>query len=245
MNTVRPIKDEAKLNEIQTVLGQSYNPHDERMFLLFVVGIHTGLRISDLVRLQKMHVMGKTISTIEKKTGKETSIPLDETVQRILRDRLRGMADDDFLFPSRNRRPDGKLKPISTRCAYADMQLIAQRFNLGKAIGCHTLRKTFGYIHYKRNKDLEMLRQWFNHTSVDVTRRYIGMDEEERRKSMYGHNPGGYQYQLRGDPQKAQKGRGAPLEIERLDREIQGQIWGAKAAARMKKKKAEEEKSNG
>lgn len=238
MNTVRPIRDENKLLEIQDELARADDPHGERMFLLFEVGIHTGLRISDLVRLRVENVSGECIRGVEKKTGKVTVIWLDSVLRVILRDRLNGKSPEALLFPSRDKRGNDTEHPITTRTAYNDMQIIARRFGLGDAIGCHTLRKTFGYWHYKRNHDLEILRQWFNHSSVQVTRRYIGIDEEEKRKSMQGHNPGGFQYQPRGSVRRGRPDtESAPLEITRQDRTKQGEIWGQRAVQQRERRK--------
>lgn len=230
MNKVQPIKDEEILRQIQEELAERTDPRGERMFLMFELGIHTGLRISDLVRLQKKHVCGEWIETIEKKTGKVTRIPLNTNIRIIIQDRCRAMDDNQFLFPSRKKRGDGSQHPITTHCAYEDMQWIAKQFHLTGHIGCHTLRKTFGYWHYKQNLDLEMLRQWFNHTSQAVTLRYIGMDDEERRKSVQAFNPGKPAYHPRdainrGKPVKKSEG----LEIKNLDRSKQGKIWGSRA----------------
>ena len=181
MNNVKPIKDPDKLREIREGLAALTDWHGERMFLLFEIGINTGLRISDMIRLRKKHVCGEWIETVEQKTGKVTRIPLNTTIRQIIQDRCRNMEPDDLLFPSRMEIGDGTIKqPMTRRTAYNDIRLIAEMFGLGDRIGCHTLRKTFGYWHYKKNKDLEILRQWFNHTSQTVTRRYIGMDEDER-----------------------------------------------------------------
>lgn len=230
MNKVQPIKDPEKLRQIQEYFASRTDPRGERIFLLFELGIHTGLRISDLVRLQKKHVRGEWIETIEKKTGKVTRIPLNTTIRTIIQDRCRGMNDDQLLFPSPYKPGNGIQQPMTTRQAYRDMQLIKKLFRLEGHIGCHTMRKTFGFWHYKQNKDLEMLRQWFNHASQAVTLRYIGMDEEERRKSVQAFNPGNLVYHPmgainRGKPvQKSES-----LEIKNLDRSKQGKIWGSRA----------------
>ena len=50
-------------------------------------------------------------------------------------------------------------------------------------IGTHTLRKTFGYHHYRKFKDIALLQKIFNHYSPSVTLRYIGIDQEEINKS--------------------------------------------------------------
>ena len=237
MNKVKPIKDEAKLSLIQEELEKETDPRGERMFLLFMVGLHTGLRISDLVRLKVKHVSGDEIRLVEKKTGKKTVIPLDAVIRPIIQDRTRGMKQEEWLFPSRERQGNGDVKPITTRQAYNDMQIIARRFKLGDAIGCHTLRKTFGYWHYKNNGNLAMLRDWFNHTDDSVTLRYIGMDDEEKRKSMQGFNPGRFAYEPREPVNRGRSGREAEeMEIDRLDRTKQGQIMGRKAQAKRKRK---------
>lgn len=238
MNKVLPIKDAEKLREIQEELALATDPHGERMFLLFELGIHTGLRISDLVRLRVKNVRGEWLEMIEKKTGKLTRLPLNSTIRAILQDRLRDMDPNDILFKSRTHRKDGSDKSITTRSAYDDMRIIADRFNLGERIGCHTLRKTFGYWHYKTNKDLELLRQWFNHSSQAVTLRYIGMDDEEKRKSVQGFNPGGAVYHPRGPVNRGRPAEESePLEITRENREVQGRLWGQRAVETRARKK--------
>lgn len=238
MNNVRPIKDPDKLREIREGLAQLTDWHGERMFLLFEIGINTGLRISDMIRLKKKHVCGDWIETVEQKTGKTTRIPLNVTIRQIIQDRCRDMDPEDLLFPSRMQIGDGSIQtPMTRRTAYNDIRQIAEQYGLGDRIGCHTLRKTFGYWHYKKNKDLEILRQWFNHTSQAVTRRYIGMDEDERRKSVTGFNPGGAVYQPRGPIKKGKADTiSEPLKIKNLDRSKQGKIWGERAQERREKR---------
>ncbi|MBR3794760.1 MAG: tyrosine-type recombinase/integrase [Clostridia bacterium] len=230
---VGTIKNPDKLREIQEVLEADEDWHGRRMYLMFMVGIYTGLRISDMVRLRAGHVRGDEISLIEEKTEKEQVIPIATILQRVIADRTAGMDDGDYLFPSRQRRTDGSVKPIETRTAYGDMQLIAKRFGLRGPIGCHTLRKTFGYWHYKRNHDLEILRQWFNHASVDVTRRYIGVDVEERRKSVQGFTMG---YEPKASA-KAQKAKSIPLEVTRQDRSENGRRYGQRAAQKVRQRR--------
>ena len=236
MNKVLPIKDPEKLREIREGLAALTDWHGERMFLLFEIGINTGLRISDMIRLRKKHVCGEWIETVEQKTGKVTRIPLNVTIRQIIQDRCRDMEPEQLLFPSRMTIGDGSVqRHMTRRNAYNDIRRIAEMYNLGDRIGCHTLRKTFGYWHYKQNKDLEILRQWFNHSSQAVTLRYIGMDEEEKKKSVYGFNPGGAQYRPRGSIKRGKPGQeSTALVVQNLDRSLQGQRWGERATAKRK-----------
>lgn len=53
-------------------------------------------------------------------------------------------------------------------------------------IGTHTMRKTFGYHFYQKTKDIVLLQKIFNHSSPDVTKRYIGMDQDMMDKGIDG-----------------------------------------------------------
>ena len=45
-------------------------------------------------------------------------------------------------------------------------------------IGTHTLRKTFGYHFYQEKKDIVILQKIFNHSTPDITLRYIGINQD-------------------------------------------------------------------
>lgn len=145
MKKVQTIKNAEKLQEIQEGLSAATDAHGRRMYLFFMCGIYTGLRVSDLVRLKAGNVRGEEIILTEKKTGKEQIIPIATVLQKVVANRTQGMSDDDYLFPSRSNAPDGKPWHITTRSAYDDMRSIAAHYGLRGSIGCHTLRKTFGY----------------------------------------------------------------------------------------------------
>ena len=45
-------------------------------------------------------------------------------------------------------------------------------------LGCHSMRKTFGYHYYKQTKDIALLQKIFNHSSPAITLAYIGIDQD-------------------------------------------------------------------
>lgn len=53
-----------------------------------------------------------------------------------------------------------------------------------EAVGTHTMRKTFGYHYYKRTKDVATLMEIFNHSAPSITKRYIGITQDEIDKSL-------------------------------------------------------------
>ena len=62
--------------------------------------------------------------------------------------------------------------------AYKILNKAAQQANLNIRIGTHSLRKTFGYHHYKKFGNLPLLQKIFNHSSSSVTLRYIGLEQD-------------------------------------------------------------------
>ncbi|WP_338754875.1 site-specific integrase [Bacillus sp. FJAT-52991] len=175
MNEVQPIRSKEKIEEVKLVLK-----HDSyRDYFLFVMGINTGLRISDLLPLQVKDVRNKTHITIkEKKTDKHKRFVINSTLRKEIDEYTANMHDEDYLFPSQRTK-----KPIQRVQAYKILNRAAEKVGLTE-IGTHTLRKTFGYHYYKRTKDVAMLQEIFNHSAPSVTKRYIGITQDEIDKSL-------------------------------------------------------------
>lgn len=184
MREVKPIKDAKKLREIVAGLADYQNDHERRVYLMFMVGICTGLRIGDLIALRVREVNhGDKIRLQEEKTGKRQEIKIGQRLREVLDAELAGLPDNAFLFPSRQRDKRGRIKHITTGTAENDMKLIAKWFHIDFPFSCHSMRKTFGYWHYQENKNLPLLARQFNHADLRVTSRYIGLDEEEAHKA--------------------------------------------------------------
>lgn len=165
MNTVQPLRDPDIIADIKVYLKQL----NMRNYMLILTGINTGFRISDIIKLRVRDVLGTHISIREKKTKKEKLILITPELKRELKVYIQGKQHHEFLFQSRQ----GINRPIGRSMAYKILQGVAIEFSLSD-IGCHTLRKTFGYWHYKQFKDVVMLMNHFNHSTEKVTLRYIG-----------------------------------------------------------------------
>ena len=74
MNTVEPIRDINTVNDIADYLRS----RSERDYIMFLFGIYSGLRRSDILKLRVRDVRRKEkIGTREKKTGQEKKFPLN------------------------------------------------------------------------------------------------------------------------------------------------------------------------
>lgn len=63
--------------------------------------------------------------------------------------------------------------------AYYIIRTACEEAGLEDKFGTHTMRKTFGYHHYKKFKDVAMSQKIFNHSSPEITLRYIGIEQDE------------------------------------------------------------------
>lgn len=172
MEFVEPIRSREKIAEIKNILAKS----GTRNLLLFVMGINTGLRISDLITLKVKDVKERThLEIVEIKTHKKKIFLINPTIGKILFPYIENMADDEFLFQSRK----GENTPITRVQAYRIINNATKKAGITDKIGTHTLRKTFGYHHYRDNKDVALLQKIFNHSSPSITLRYIGISQDE------------------------------------------------------------------
>lgn len=173
---VQPLRTAQEIEDMRWALSRYTSSRDLFMFNL---GINTGLRVSDIVRLKVKELKGKTHLVItEQKTGKTKRFMIPKPTREAIEEYTRGMDKDDYLFASRKGNSH-----ISTTQAYRTLQKAADA--LGKEdIGTHTMRKTFGYHHYKRNKDVATLQILFNHSAPSITLKYIGITDDEIDKSL-------------------------------------------------------------
>lgn len=169
MNTVQPIRSRQDIENMKAYLAKG----GSRNRLLFTMGINTGLRVSDLLKLKVGDVRGKDFYTLqEQKTGKSKRVNLHALKDEIAQYTI-GMRDEYNLFPSR------KGGSALTRVqAYRILNDAAEACGL-EEIGTHTLRKTYGYHFYQRYHDVATLQKLFNHSAPSITLRYIGIEQDQ------------------------------------------------------------------
>ena len=172
MNTVEPIRDINTVMDIADYLKSK----NERDYVMFMFGIYTGLRISDILQFRVRDVKGKdAIYLREKKTGKEKRFPLNDELKPIIKNYISDKKDYEYLFKSCR---SGN-KAISRQQAYKILSAAGRKFNIDK-VGTHTLRKTFGYHAWKKGVSPALLTSIYNHSSYKITTRYLGIDQDDR-----------------------------------------------------------------
>jgi len=150
-----------------------------RDYVMFMTGIHTGLRISDILPLRVRDVEGTHIRIEEQKTGKYKRIFISPILSKIFKEYTQGMKKRDLLFKSKRKTRTGKPKPIDRTTAYKMLRDAAIAIDFGESFGTHSLRKTFGYNFYQKYKDIGSLQKYFNHDKQSTTLYYIGVGQDD------------------------------------------------------------------
>ena len=183
MGTTQPIRDRQELQNFSTYYKDE--KPNLRNNALVVLGLNTALRISDLLHLRwndlydfeklcfRDHLLIK-----EQKTGKRKRIAINEKAREAMEMYFneRNPAEDEFIFSKRT----NPYKPLSRSQAYRIIKDDANHTTSEEAVSCHSLRKTFGYFAWQEGVQPALLMDVFNHSSYAITKRYLGIEQDEK-----------------------------------------------------------------
>ena len=147
------------------------------------LGCFTGLRISDIISLRWKQILNtEEFQIIEKKTGKQRTIRLNNQLQKHISEcyeHIKPIGINAPILVSQ------KGTIFSIQRINIILKEIKTKYKLKvKNFSCHSLRKTFGRQVYNMNSEsselaLVKLMELFNHSSVAITKRYLGLRQEE------------------------------------------------------------------
>jgi integrase len=185
MEFVEPIRNPKKIAQIKNQLKGEKRWRD---LLLFTFGINTALRISDLLRIQAQDVITddrarEYFIMVEEKTGKRHNVTINESMiealelYRSFHQRAFDRAEN-YLMVSERAKPFYS-KPIDRTMAWRLISEMCHDAGLMGNYGTHTLRKTWGYQARMQGIDMEIIMHKLNHSSFAMTRRYLGITDDE------------------------------------------------------------------
>lgn len=157
--------------------------------LLVGAGCFLGMRISDLLSLRWMDILNKdSFSIREQKTGKVRAFRVNPALSELVSEawEAEGPGDEGlYVFRSWAREDEGH---ISRQRAWQILKEIKDSYGIrsAKTVSTHTLRKTFGRRVWlqecrkgRGEQALLLLCAVFGHSSVEITKRYLGIRQEE------------------------------------------------------------------
>ncbi len=172
MAAANPIRDKQLIYDIAGYLRKQ----NERDYILFMLGIYSGLRISDILKLKVSDVRGQDHFIVtEQKTGNVRKIIINPELQREIAIYITGKDDEDYLIRSR----ENYNRPISRQRVNQILEDVGDKYNVH--LTAHSLRKTFGYhfyVQYGERHALPMLMKIYGHSRETHTLLYIGVEQE-------------------------------------------------------------------
>ena len=178
MATTQPIRNKQDVRDISMYYlkrGQLRN------HLLIVLGVHTALRISDLLRLRwddvydfERRSVRTSVIVTERKTGKTRIIAFNKAIVRALTLLASRVAQRGrYLIEN----PKTK-KSIGRIQAYRIIRAAADSLGIGR-FSCHSLRKVLGYHAWKSGVSPAVIMEIYGHSSFAVTQRYLGITQDD------------------------------------------------------------------
>jgi len=171
-------------DDFRSLIGKLERDCEYKFCLLITIGVFTGLRISDLLKLRFNQFENTDILTIEEqKTKKTRRIKINPDLRQIV-ERVRGKMgirdNTQFIFVNKYGN-----KPIDKSYVNVKLKEILKRYNIvleGNA-SSHLFRKTLGNrvlkLNNYSNESVILLMELFSHSSPMTTRRYLGIREKE------------------------------------------------------------------
>ena len=192
MKGTRPLDND----EIGRVSAAFTGTFEVRNRSLFMLGVSTGGRISELLslRIGDVYQNGRAVTDLlfDKAIvkGGETSraVPVNSDGRLAIDDLMawhRGQyantAENRPLFPSRNGQG---MQPMSRRTAHNVLKTAFMDAGLNGHLATHSLRKSFAQRLYDRTSDIFAVQEMLGHRNVATTQKYLGVNYANVRKAV-------------------------------------------------------------
>jgi integrase len=171
-------------DQFKSLISKLERDGDYKFCLLIVIGVFTGLRISDLLQLKFSQFTGTDFLYVtETKTKKERRIKINSDLKDIIervKPKMNIVDDENFIFLNRY-----GTKPIDKSYVNVKLKELLRKYDihLEGNVSSHMFRKTLGNRALKlnnySNESIVLLMELFNHSSPVTTKRYLGVRNSE------------------------------------------------------------------
>jgi integrase len=167
MNCVESIPTANTREKVLKMLSERHSKYE----VMFCLGIETGLRIGDILRIRVCDVVGGRLAVKEQKTGKFKAVVLSLSLMSIIGSHVKcyALRDDHYLVYSRDWLP---YRSLSRQQAWRVMREAGKMANL-KQIGTHTMRKTFAADVMRETGDISLVQRRLSHENMTTTLGYL------------------------------------------------------------------------
>ena len=175
--------DYLEWSDAMLLIRKLMDDNNPKMSLLVAIGCFFGLRISDILSLRWSQIIDKNeLTIIEGKTKKRRTIRINQQLQEHIKEcyeKINPISLNSHILLSQ------KHSVFSIQRINVILKQLKKRYKLKiNHFSCHSFRKTFGRQVYNTSGEnsemaLVKLMEIFNHSSVAITKRYLGLRQEE------------------------------------------------------------------
>ncbi|MFC2042315.1 tyrosine-type recombinase/integrase [Chloroflexota bacterium] len=140
--------------------------------LLVEVDVKTGMRRSELARLEARDVYENFLMVRESKYGKDRVIPLAPPLARKLADFVRNM------------KPSEKVFKLSAPSITMKIKYFARKAGIDESFHAHCLRHKFGTDVLESGGDLRVLQELMGHENLSTTQMYLAVTDRRKRETI-------------------------------------------------------------
>ena len=192
MKGTRPLDND----EIRSVLTCFTGTFEIRNRGLFMLGVSTGGRISELLSLRVEDVFQnrKPVSdllyskSIVKGGEVSRSVPVNADGRRSIDDLVNwhrrhygSIASKRPLFPSRH---NSGTVPMHRQTAHAILKTAFMEAGLNGHIATHSLRKSFAQRLYDKTGDIYLVQELLGHRNISTTQKYLGVNYADAKAAV-------------------------------------------------------------
>jgi len=170
--------------DFKSLIAKLERDREYKFCLLITIATFTGLRISDLLGLRfSQFENGDLLTIVETKTKKTRKIKINsdlKTIVQRVRDKMGVVNSEQFIFLNKYGN-----KVIDKSYVNLKLKELFKRYDIHNEgnISSHMFRKTLGNrvlrLNNYSNESIIKLMELFNHSSPSITRRYLGLREQE------------------------------------------------------------------
>lgn len=157
-----------------------------RLYVLIELLYATGMRVSELVALERKALMrDASYLTVTGKGGKERVVPLTDKARDALIHWMKVTEEGKFLFPAK-----GAEGHLSRQVFARDLKLLAGKAGLPVAkVSPHVLRHAFASHLLQHGADLRVVQMLLGHADISTTQIYTHVLDAHLRELLETHHP--------------------------------------------------------
>lgn len=171
MEKVQPIKNIHDIERIKLHLKES----NKRNYLLFVIGINTGIKSNQILNLKLKDVVDNNYDIRQYIDIENKKYFINKVISQAIKEFIvnKNLDLDSYLFESQKSN-----LPINRSHLYRILNKAVNECNIDIHIGNETLRKTFGYHYYYKTRDIKYLKEIFNKASKKILLEYLDIEDD-------------------------------------------------------------------